>query len=172
MSRFESKCFQMTQGRLAMGMAVICMLVLPVQSWSTATTYMYYSNPATVTTACVNKIRIARGLLHHPDHSFVLITKYLTAPKACTAGTPAGGMCSTAGNNILYASVATSTAAGFGGCNWNCGGTCGGNGTGTITTNQSDGLPVELMEFSVDDEHAVGEKSKLTTHSTTQPGDP
>ncbi len=84
----------------------------------------------------------------------VFINKFLTTPRACATTLPGGGMNNASCNPGVLAATASLAAfwnTGFGinpFCQWYCLGCT----MPTITTDAAnDGLPVELMDFAVED---------------------
>lgn len=87
--------------------------------------------------------------------TFVGIIKALTGMPACTT-TPSANN-ATCGETLPTALFATAIGPQITmspSCVWNCGGCLG----GTIAISGADGLPVELLEFSIDDGERDSEK--------------
>ncbi len=79
---------------------------------------------------------------------------YVSAPGSfyCPAGTMS---CSVLNVRIAITSMGAPTMTGSHTCSWNCG-TCG-----TIVIDNGNGLPVELMEFSVDGDSDDGRETEM-----------
>lgn len=79
------------------------------------------------------------------------VVKILTMATTCTRTLTNAASCDPTGPAVtasLFASAMTSTVATTAvACGWNC-------GCGQVTIDQSDGLPVELMSFSVEGDEA------------------
>ena len=117
-------------------------------------------NPSTCTitapaNACLNSIKKGFFPNFMNPTATVYIFKYLAASQSCDLAAPANSaFC----NPASLQSVSRVDASAFGAqianspsCSWTCPGACG-----MIATGPGDGLPVELMEFSVEDETANG----------------
>jgi len=110
---------------------LICLFVLPAQVGSQCNVTMTNSFPTLSPT-------------------IMIFTKTLSAPTVCMTTGMNAAFCfpgaAPFATNMLYASAFSGTANPF--CNWSCG--CGVGPAPHVTINSSDGLPVELMDFSIE----------------------
>ena len=87
--------------------------------------------------------------------TLIIVDKTLSAATTCTLTMMNASFCfpsyAPANTAVLVASAFTATANPS--CAWTC-------GCGSVTTDGSDGLPVELMEFSIDDS-----AEKISSHA-------
>lgn len=126
---------QIVSRRFTLALVLFCVLCSPARAQSTVT------NPAT--TACVSSI-MKYYFPNMAGPTAITIVKNLTggAP-ACSVAGSASATCNAAGMTAVTGSATGAQITGSPTCSFNCG------ACGTITIDTADGLPVELMEFSV-----------------------